>query len=163
VLLGAGIVAQGGKDALIRLVEIGKIAGTEPHSDGELQMVPTPSGNKLYTALTVWRDRTTTWLFAADAGGTQGWKAINGQLTPAWKNATGGTSPVVAGGLLYVYNPSGGLEVYDPRTGTELARLACGGGHWNSPIVADERIALPEGNANDHSNTGVLNIWSVAR
>jgi outer membrane protein assembly factor BamB len=162
VLLGAGIVAQGGKDASIRLVDTSNIAGTKPHTDGELQTVPTPSGNRLYAALAVWRDRTETWLFAADAGGTQGWKASNGRLTPGWKNTTGGTSPVAAGGLLYVYNPNGGLHVYDPRTGTEVAMLACGGGHWNSPIVADGRIALPEGNANDHSSSGVLNIWSVA-
>ena len=69
--------------------------------------------------------------------------------------------PVVAGGLLYVYNPSGGLHIYDPASGTPIANLSCGGGHWNSPMVADGRIALPEGNANAHSSTGVLDIWSI--
>ena len=100
-------------------------------------------------------------MFAADGGGTTAWHFGNGQLTQPWSNSTGGTSPVVAGGLLYVYNPNGGLHVYDPRTGTPIANLACGGGHWNSPIVADGRIALPEGNANAHSTTGVLDIWSA--
>ena len=46
--------------------------------------------------------------------------------------------------LLYVYNPNGGLQVYDPTSGTQIANLTCGGGHWNSPIVVDGRIALPE-------------------
>jgi outer membrane protein assembly factor BamB len=79
-----------------------------------------------------------------------------------WNHATGGTSPVIAGGLLYVYNAGGGgLHVYDPTSGTQIANLTCGGGHWNSPIVADGRIALPEGNANQHSATGVLDIWSA--
>jgi outer membrane protein assembly factor BamB len=162
VLMGAGVVAQGGKDGLIRLVSVGKIAGTEPHTDGELQTVPTPSGERLYTALAVWSNRTETWMFAADSGATAAWQVNGAQLTPVWKNTTGGTSPVVAGGLLYVYSPNGGLHVYDPRLGTEITRLACGGGHWNSPIVVDGRIALPEGDANAHSRTGVLDIWSVA-
>jgi hypothetical protein len=42
-----------------------------------------------------------------------------------------------------------------------VARLSAGSGHWNSPIVTDGRIALPEGNANDHSLSGVLNIYRL--
>ena len=34
-------------------------------------------------------------------------------------------------------------------------------GHWNSPIVVDGKITLPEGNANRHATTGVLDIWSL--
>jgi hypothetical protein len=162
VLPGSGVVAQGGKDKLIRLIGLGDIAGSAPHVGGELQTIATPSGNPLFTAVAVWPDRTDTWVFSADAGGTAAWKVSNRQLAPAWKNTTSGTSPVVAGRLLYVYDPNnGGLHVYDPRLGTEIADLACGGGHWNSPIVAAGRIALPEGNANDHSSAGVLDIWSA--
>jgi outer membrane protein assembly factor BamB len=148
---------------LIRLIGLGNIAGPAPHTGGELQTMATPSGAPLFTALAVWADRSDLWMFAADGGGTAAWKVNNRQLTPIWKNTTGGTSPVVADRLLYVYNPNGGLHVYDPRSGTEIATLACGGGHWNSPIVADGRIALPEGSANDHSSAGVLDIWSVVR
>ena len=43
----------------------------------------------------------------------------------------------------------------------QYATLSAGSGHWNSPIVADGRIALPEGDANDHATTGVLDIWST--
>ena len=39
-----------------------------------------------------------------------------------------------------------------------MATLDAGPGHWNSPIVVDGRVALPEGNANDHRTTGVLDI-----
>jgi hypothetical protein len=42
-----------------------------------------------------------------------------------------------------------------------VTRLAAGGGHWNSPIVTDGRIALPEGNANDHRVSGTLDIYRV--
>ena len=72
-----------------------------------------------------------------------------------------GRVPVIAGGLLYVYDPGGGLHVYVPTTGKEVAKLEAGPGHWNSPIVVDGRIALPEGNANQRSQTGVLDIWRM--
>lgn len=160
VLLGPGTIAQGGKDAIIRLLSRSAIAGTSPHTGGELQTVPTPSHAMLFTAPAVWHERSETWLFAADNGGTAAWTFANGALTAAWSNTTRGTSPLVAGGLLYVYDPSGGLHIYNARTGAAVATLPCGGGHWNSPIVVDGRIALPEGNANDHALTGILDIWT---
>ena len=83
--------------------------------------------------------------------------------TPPWQNGTHGTSPVVAGALLYVYNQDdGGLNVYAPGSGRILATLPSGGGHWQSPIVTDGRIALPEGTANDHRTSGVLNVYRLA-
>jgi hypothetical protein len=161
VLLGGDILAQGGKDDMIRLLGMSDIAGSDPHAGNELQAVSTPSRNMLFTAPAVWMDRGETWMFAADGGGTASWTIADGKMTKMWSNSTAGTSPVVAGRLLYVYNPNGGLNVYDSRSGTAIAQLACGGGHWNSPIVVHGRIALPEGSANGHTNSGVLNIWSV--
>ncbi len=161
VLLNQQTVAQGGKDALIRTLSITGIAGSAPHTGNELQMTPTPSHDLLFTAPAVWRAGEQTWMFAADGGAVAAWRVANGQLTQVWTNSTGGTSPVVAGRLLYVYNPGGGLRVYEPETGMQVANLACGGGHWNSPIVADGRIALPEGSANQHATTGILDIWTA--
>jgi outer membrane protein assembly factor BamB len=160
-LLGGGYVAQGGKDGTIRLLEFGRARGAAPRRGGEVQVVSTPSGTDLFTAPAVFHAGQTTWLIAADNGGTAAWTLVGGRLRPAWKNGTGGTSPVIAGGLLYVYDPSGGLRVYLPETGREVARLDAGSGHWNSPIVVDGRIALPEGSANQHRTTGVLDIWRL--
>jgi outer membrane protein assembly factor BamB len=160
-LLGDDMVAQGGKDGLIRLLSIRAMGGTAPHAGGELQSVSTPSGGRLFTALAVWRHGAETWLFSADGGGTAAWTLQSGKLVSMWRNNKGGTSPVVAGGLLYVYNPKGGLHVYDPANGSQIAELECGNGHWNSPIVVDGKIALPEGNANQSASTGLLDIWSL--
>lgn len=46
-------------------------------------------------------------------------------------------------------------------TGRLAAALDAGRGHWNSPIAADGRIALPEGSANDHATGGVIDIWRL--
>jgi hypothetical protein len=161
VLLSPSTLAQGGKDGLIRLLSMESVAGFAPHTGSELQIVSTPSGNLLYTAPAVWTGNGETWLFAADNNGTAAWIG-NGMLTEMWRNSIAGTSPVLAGGLLYIYNPQGGLYVYDPLHGTQLARLETGSGHWNSPIVVDGKIALPEGDANQHAMAGVLNIWTLA-
>ena len=48
-----------------------------------------------------------------------------------------------------------------PTDGAEVATLSAGPGHWSSPIVTDGRIALPEGDANDHRTTGVLNVYRL--
>lgn len=73
-------------------------------------------------------------------------------------------------GLLYAYNvDEGGLSIYnpDPPTGTSepnepLLTLSSQRGHWNSPVIADGRIALGDGNANQHATTGAFTIWSLA-
>jgi len=160
-LLGGGYVVQGGKDGSIRLLQFGRTRGAAPRRGGELQSWRTPSGSDLFTAPAVQHAGSTTFLFAADHGGTAAWTFSSGHLQQLWKNGNGGTSPIVAGGLLYVYAAGGGLRVYTPDTGKEIATLECGSGHWNSPIVVDGRIALPEGDSNRHSESGVLNIWRL--
>ena len=161
VVLSPTVIAQGGKDGKIRLLSVARMKGTAPHKDGELQVVSTPSGSDLFTAPAVWRNGSGEWMFVADGGATQAWRFVGGRLVSAWRSSTGGTSPVVAGGLLWVYDPGGGgLNVYAPKTGKLVATLPAGGGHWNSPIVVDGRVALPEGDANSHSTSGVLDIWS---
>lgn len=161
VLLGGDLVAQGGKDGSIRLLDWRHMRGDASHRGGELQVVSTPSGGALFTAPAVLRTAAATWMYAADNGGTSAWTVSAGRLKQMWHNENAGTSPVVAGGLLFVYDPRGGLRVYRTDSGRLVTTLASGEGHWNSPIVGDGRIALPEGNANAHSTSGVLDIWRV--
>jgi PQQ-like domain len=162
VLLGGGLIAQSGKDGLIRLLTWGAMSGTTPHLGGEGQTVSTPSGTDLFSSPAVLRNSTGTWLFAADGGATAAWRLSSGQLQPLWSNHNAGTSPIVVDSLLFVYDQNGGgLRVYRSDTGVLVADLPCGGGHWNSPIVIDGKIALPEGNSNAHATSGVLDIWRL--
>jgi outer membrane protein assembly factor BamB len=151
VLLGDGYIAQGGKDGTIRLLTMDLIKGTEPHQGNELQIVPTPNNAQLLSASATAKINNTTYLFAAQGGrgggGTTAWTfGADHKLQEAWKNTMGGNTPFYAGGLLFTYNAqAGGVQVFNATTGAAVATLESGPGHWNSVIVADNRIALPEG------------------
>jgi len=164
-LLGNTRAVQGGKDAKLRLLDVWKLNGADgagPRTGGELQTIGLPGGSGLFSAPAVWLSGDRTWLFVATFNGLAGYTLLAGRIHAEWERPVAGTSPVVAGGLLYVYDPhGGGLHVYGPATGRLLATLPAGPGHWNSPIVTDGRIALPEGNANDAQTSGVLNIYRL--
>jgi lipoprotein-anchoring transpeptidase ErfK/SrfK len=151
VLLGDGYIAQGGKDATIRLMTMDIIKGTEAHQGGELQVVPTPGSAQLLSGSATAKINGVTYLFAAQGGrgggGTTAWTlGADHKLVEAWKNTTGGNTPFYAGGLLFTYNAqAGGVQVFNATTGAPVATLQSSAGHWNSVIVADNRIALPEG------------------
>jgi hypothetical protein len=101
-------------------------------------------------------------MFVGDEHATAAYVLRRGRLHLAWQNDTPGTSPVMAGGLLYVYEPSaGGIYVYRPGAPRPIAKLPGLPGHWNSPIVVDGHVVEPEGDANDHNDTsGTLDVFS---
>ncbi len=170
-LLGHDRVVLAGKDGIFRVLALSGLdghaagsAGARRHQlGGEVQQLSIPGGGELFSAPAVWQRRGHTTMFVADENGTAAYVLRGGRLFQAWANTTPGTSPVMAGGLLYVYDLSaGGIEVYRPGSARAIARLPGTSGHWNSPIVADGHILEPEGNANDHELTGTLELFSVA-
>ncbi|HWF71800.1 MAG TPA: PQQ-binding-like beta-propeller repeat protein [Solirubrobacteraceae bacterium] len=166
---GRSLAVQGGKAGVLDLLDLGRLDGTtggaSPRLGGELQQLPAPGGGQVFTAPAVWHSGGQTWLFVADFSSTAAYLLGGGgapHLVKAWENSTAGTSPILAGGLLYVYDPDGGaLHVYRPTTGQLLYSLAAGAGHWNSPIVLGGRIVVPVGNANDHSSSGTMVIYHL--
>jgi hypothetical protein len=166
VLLGHDRVLIAGKDGLMRVLSLSRLDGRAParptRLGGEVQRLPLPGGGELFTAPAVWTQGKSTTVFVSAEHATAAYSLIGGRLRLVWQNGNPGTSPVLAGGLLYVYDPSGGgIEVYRPRSGRPIAKLAGSSGHWNSPIVVDGHVVEPEGNANDHSLTGALDLFSV--
>ncbi len=158
---------QGGKDGKVRLLSLSRLNNNTgrfgPETGGELQVFDPPRGGLAFTTPAVWRTGKRVLVFTADRGGTVAYE-LRGRprrLQVLWDNGTPGSSPVLAGGLVYIYNvQSGGLNVYRPKSGRRIAALSSGPGHWNTPIVVDGRIALAEGDSNDHATGGVLDIWS---
>lgn len=165
-LLGHDRVLVGGKDGILRLLSLSRLDGRRPGGrgrlGGEVQRLPLPGGGMLFTQPAVWRRGARTAVFVADENATAAYTLVRGRLRQVWQNGTPGTSPVVAGGLLYVYDPSGGgIAVYRPSSSHPVAHLAGGSGHWNSPIVVDRHVIEPEDDANDHSLSGRLELFSA--
>jgi outer membrane protein assembly factor BamB len=155
--LNGGLAVQGGKDGKLRLLNLSTLPGVNAKLGGELQTVPVPGPTDMFSAPAIWKG---TWVFLATGGGTAAWRLSGGRLHSVWSNGTDGTSPVVAGNLLYVAG-NGAVNVYVPTSGRKVASLPTGGVHWQSPIVAAGRVAMPEGNANDHATAGVLDIFRL--
>lgn len=168
---GRHLSVQGGKAGVLDLLDLDRLDGTTsgPSSrlGGEVDQIQSPGGDQVFTAPAVWSHGGRTFVFVGDGAGTWayvlGGSAAHPRLSVAWRSGSGGTSPVIAGGLLYVYDPSGALDVYLPASGRRLVSLPAGSGHWNSPIVIGGRVILPVGNANDHATSGTLDIFHLPR
>lgn len=165
-LLGHDRIVLAGKDGIMRVLSLARLNGHPPSArrslGGEVQRLALPGGGELFTAPAVWRHGGRTTMFVADENATAAYVLRRGRLYQAWINDKPGTSPVLAGGLLYVYDPSGGgIYVYRPGSPRPLLQLPGAAGHWNSPIVVDGHVVEPEGDANDHKQAGALEIFSV--
>jgi hypothetical protein len=136
-----------------------RAAGARPVVGGELQTIAAPGGQGMFSDPAVWRHGSRTTMFATTQGGTAAYAVRGGRLRVAWKNAVAGTSPVLAGGLLYVQDLGGGVNVYRPGSGRRVAHLATGDAHWQSPVIGGGRVLVAQGNANDHAKTGKLNLF----
>jgi outer membrane protein assembly factor BamB len=147
---------QGGKDGTLKLLDL--------RGPRLVQTLPLPGGAKMFSEPAVWNH---TIVFVSVSTGTVAYRFVAmpqlhaGKLVSLWSNSTGGTSPVVAGGLLYIAGFDGQLHVYVPSTGEQVATLPTGPLHWQSPIVADGRVAMPVGNANNHQTSGILDIFRL--
>ena len=169
-LLGRDRVVLAGKDGILRVLALSRLDGRPPTGartrvhplGGEVQRLSIPGGGELFSAPAVWERNGRTTMFVADEGGTAAYVLRAGRLYRAWENATPGTSPVMAGGLLYVYDlGGGGINIYRPASPRPIAKLPGASGHWNSPIVVDGHVVEPEGNGNDHQLSGTLDIFSA--
>ena len=166
---GIRLAVQGGKDGKLHVLNLSRIDGTPggagPRTGGEVQDIDAPGGAGVFTAPAVWTHAGRTYVFVADDSGTAGYALAGGgspHLVQVWSNGTAGTSPVVAGGLLYVYDEQdGSLRVYGPAGGNQVGSLAAASGHWNSPIAVGGRVILPTGDYHDHADTGELFIWHL--
>jgi len=145
---------QGGKDGLLRLIDIARMQ--------VVQTLPDPGSTLMFTAPAVRRRD----VYIATDGGTAAYR-LTGSGTPRllklWANDSAGTSPVLAGGLLYIYDPTGGgINVYRPSSPDPVTTLPAKAGHWQSPIAIDGCVLVGEGSANDHQTSGTLSLYCRA-
>jgi outer membrane protein assembly factor BamB len=141
------LAVQGGKDSRLRLLNLDNLSGQgdRGHTDGEVgATIAVPQGRQVLTAPAVWVNPAdgVTWTFVANDNGISGLRLVldaNGtpSLQRGWQITGGGTSPIVANGVLY-YAGSRRIRALDPVTGTQLwQNTQIGMSHWESPIVAN--------------------------
>ena len=167
---------QSGKDSILRLLDLDNLSGKggPGNTGGELaEPIPAPQGGMVRTAPAVWVNPAdhSTWVFVAtdseDGAPPLGLAAFtlkldgngNPYLALVWKNASGGTSPLIANGVLY-YAGNKRITALDPLTGKLLwdstslhvFQLWRDTGiheiHWESPIVANGLLFLPDNRGN---------------
>lgn len=156
------LAVQGGKDGELRLLNRRNLSGRGRPGQlgGELQIVDAPGRCGVFTTPAVWTASDgSTWLFVTTACGLAGFTLSTdatgrSRLSQRWQVETGGTSPVVANGLLVVAHGQA-VEARDPSTGRLLwtsretgADGTIGPIHWESPIVVDGRLFIADEDGN---------------
>jgi outer membrane protein assembly factor BamB len=167
---GYRLAVQGGKDGLLHLLNLNRLDGTAGGAGsrlgGEVSEISSPGGGEVLTAPAVWSHARREYVFVGDDSGTAAYALRLGarpHLATLWQNGRSGTSPVLAGGLLYVYDDHGAaLDVYNPISGRLLRSLPAAPGHWSSPIVIGGRIILPTGGSTaDNAPSSQLFIYHL--
>lgn len=160
------MIAQGGKDAILRLVNRAPLPGIAH----EIQEISLPSG--LFSTPAVWTEGDRTWLFigfpqAVDAYVLVTDAAGDSRLRGVWRSRAGstggeGTSPVVSNGVVFVafdhqivaLNARNGRTLWSSAQRRALRSI--GPVHWQSPIVVDGWVYCSDEN-------GHLTAYSLRR
>jgi hypothetical protein len=117
-----------------------------------------PQGGFLLTQPTVWvnpADPGKPWVFVANDNGIVGLRVYcdSGSTIPTfhlgWKPiGSGGTSPIVANGVLYYFGADG-IQALRATDGTHLwSDTSYSGFHWESPIVANGMLYVTDESGN---------------
>jgi PQQ-like domain len=151
------VAVQGGKDAVLRLLNLDNLSGHQPagpgFTGGEVFSTTVEQGGEILTMPAVWVNPSdsSTWVFVANGNGLSGLKLSvdigdNPSLVKMWKINSGGTSPIVANGVLY-YVAGANIWGLDPVSHAQLwNNNQIGSVHWESPIVVNGLLYVTDDN-----------------
>jgi outer membrane protein assembly factor BamB len=152
------LAVQAGKEGLLRLINRQNLSGQggPAHVGGELQTVQLPDLCPTLAQPLAWKDPGgTIWLIVATLCHMDAFQVVTSPqgvttLKKAWYLGVEATSPIIAGGVLFVAT-SQNLLALDPTTGHQLwsSTLQSAGGsianiHWETPIVVDGHLYCPD-------------------
>ncbi len=154
----AHLGVQIGKDGIVRLLDLDDMSGQggPAHIGGEISLTTSLDyRGSLNTQPAVWTDPSTgvSWLIAVYKSSVHGFfvKAnARGRplLVEAWTISDyGGTSPIVADGVVFFVARTNELVALDVRSGVELWSAPVNGVHWASPIVVNGTLYLTDNDA----------------
>jgi outer membrane protein assembly factor BamB len=152
------LAVQAGKEGLLRLLNRQNLSGQggPRHVGGELQTVELPDLCPTLAQPLAWKDANGgVWLFVATLCHMDAFQVVTSAqgvttLQKAWYLGVEATSPIMAGGVLFVATGQN-LLALDPYTGLQLwssAQPSAGGSiagiHWETPIVVSGRLYCPD-------------------
>lgn len=150
------LAVQGGKDALLRLINLDQFSGQGGVGNigGEVLSMPVPMGGQVHTQPAVWVNPTdhSTWLFVTNFTGSA---ALQLTISPAgdpslslkWSGGWG-SSPLVANGVVYMAR-SNLISALNAVSGSQLwSDNRIGQIHWESPIVVHGVLYIPDQSGN---------------
>jgi hypothetical protein len=150
------LAVQGGKDGVLRLLNLDDLSGHggPGFTGGEVFTMTVPQGNEILTQPAVWVNPAddSTWVFVANDNGLSGLQLTvdggdNPRLVSQWTIGNGGTSPIVANGVLY-YVATGNIWGINPVTHAQLWHdTQIGSIHWSTPIVANGVLYITDYNS----------------
>lgn len=167
------LIAQAGKQytsggsayTVLRLINLDSLTASPGSTGGEIFNANIPQQGDITTQPVTWVQPGgtpdapgTTWIYVDSWNGMYAYQLrYDANRMPyvflAWSASGGGSSPVIANGVLYRF--TGNLEAYDPVTGNRLfIDTSPGGVHWESPAVAN-------GHVYETDDSGNLWIWAV--
>ena len=166
---GRRLAVQGAKDGLLHLLDLARLNGTgggpSPRLGGQLSQVASPGGAEVMTMPVATRIDGRILVFATTDAGTTAYGLGGGsrpELHPVWSSATPGTSPIVSGSLLFIFDPQDGrLLIRNPADGHVVRSLPARPGHWNSPIAVGGRLIEPTGSYHSSDSSSVIDIWHL--
>jgi hypothetical protein len=153
----AHLAVQGGKDAMLRLLNLDDLSGQggPGHTGGEIgPLVDVPQGGQVLTAPAVWinpADNSVSVIVTNNAGISASQVVVGADGTPTlhttWQSPIGGTTPIIAGGVVF-YAGGGTVRALDVTNGNELWHDSIGGIHWESPVVVNGTLYITDGSGN---------------
>lgn len=152
------LAVQAGKEGLLRVVNRQNLSGQggPAHVGGEIQTVQLPDLCPTLAQPVAWKDPNgAIWLIVATLCHMDAFQVVTSPqgvttLQKAWYLGIEATSPIIAGGVLFVATGQN-LLALDPTTGHQLwssAQAGAGGNiagiHWETPIVVGGRLYCPD-------------------
>ncbi|HZU13244.1 MAG TPA: PQQ-binding-like beta-propeller repeat protein [Chloroflexota bacterium] len=150
------LMVQGGKGpacsscgpAVLRLLNRDNLSGHHALGTlgGDLDSIAAPGGCEVLTAPAVWKHEGQAWAIYANDCGLAAYRVAfshGPRLQRLWSIGQGGTTPILAHGILYVAH-SGALNAYAPATGKLLGSAPIGPVHWEYPAVTGNRVYITD-------------------
>ncbi|MEO7000550.1 MAG: PQQ-binding-like beta-propeller repeat protein [Ktedonobacterales bacterium] len=142
-----------GKDGILRLLNRRNMSGKggPGHVGGELQDVNLSQYGEVLQQPAIWTDGNgVAWVFIVNNSGLTALTLStdasgHSSLHVVYHNGDGGTSPLLAGGVLYVQG-DGVIRALNPTTGAKLWSASIGPLHWESPLVVNGRLYVVDDN-----------------